>query len=163
MYLAYEQLPQIPEIFMSAIYEKIAQGKDEFDKKYNAINYEFYSLQDQSDFINWVRAEIISKIIQNPNKVNQYKIGVHLIKHKIAIHKDHNRDATINYILDPGGDAVVTRFYDEDQKTEIKEVQIPVKTWHALQTNIFHGIHGISPDRKRIAITIGVDINDIKF
>ncbi len=103
MYLAFEHLPTLPEIFIPLIYDKIIQGKDEFDKKYNAVNYEFLSLQANDDLVIWIRNNVISKIVTDQSKIDIYKIGVHLIKNKIAIHKDHDRDATINYILDSGG------------------------------------------------------------
>jgi hypothetical protein len=86
-------------------------------------------------------------------------------------HSDATRNYTLIYLLDPGGDNVITTFYKEkDQplhrpnKTfvdyyslldKVASVRIKPRTWTVLNSTILHGVENI--ERPRYAIQIGLD------
>ena len=80
------------------------------------------------------------------------RVFIQIIKNGIGIHKDIGRSKVYNYLLDTGGDNVYTRFYDEDKKTELFKINIPLHTWHQLDVTGYHNVTGIQQDR--ISITI---------
>lgn len=84
----------------------------------------------------------------------ELKIRYQVLEHRVPIHKDIGRVAAINYILDAGGDNVVTRWYEDDKQTVKFEKQIPIHVWHRIDTTVYHGIHGIQD--KRLALTISL-------
>lgn len=152
----YKRLPQIPEDILKLILGRVARQGDEFAKEFNATNYEYYSLMGFPLVVDWIDKYILSQLYSPESWKSTVTIGAHLIKPKVAIHKDHTRDECLNYILKTGGDQVMTRFYEEDQLTITEEYHLRSWTWHALKTNVYHGIHGIQSDSHRIAITIDV-------
>jgi len=84
----------------------------------------------------------------------ELKIRYQVLEHNVPIHKDIGRVAAINYLLFAGGDNVVTRWYEDDKETVKFEKQIPLHTWHKIDTTVYHGIHGI--EDKRLALTISL-------
>lgn len=93
-------------------------------------------------------------------------------------HLDSSRNYVLMYILDLGGDSVLTSFYKEDNKpfyrmrlvdsdpltinnysqlTEIDSACFPSHTWVLLNGRILHGVSNI--ETTRIAFQIGVEKN----
>ena len=69
----------------------------------------------------------------------------------VPIHIDVGRNDTINYIINTGGDNVITSWYDENG-TEQFSVCIPKQTWHWLKVDVPHGVHNIKAIR--VAVTV---------
>jgi hypothetical protein len=87
-------------------------------------------------------------------------------------HVDFSRRYTLNYILDTGGDNVLTNFYCEDGfnllRTDIPDrsyqyknlnlidsVQFEPNRWHILNTKIIHGVTNIISPRISVQIGLG--------
>lgn len=75
-----------------------------------------------------------------------------LIFGDIIIHKDPERTLAYNYILDQGGDMVLTNFYS-DKKNLIYSENIKLHQWVKLNTSIFHNVTGLSATRVAISVT----------
>lgn len=80
------------------------------------------------------------------------RVFVQIVRSGIDIHKDTGRTIIYNYILETGGDNVYTRFFDEDQETELYKINIPKHTWHQLDVTYFHDVVGIEKDRVAISV-----------
>jgi hypothetical protein len=76
-----------------------------------------------------------------------------IVRPGMRIHKDVNRAWCYNYLITSGNGETV---WYEDDKTTIKEsAVIPEKTWHWINTSVFHTVNNIEEDR--LAITIFED------
>ena len=151
----FKRLPPLPPELEAQVWARVRVGGDEFNPRYGAINYEFFCLDEHAPIRDWVRARVLRELV-DADALEDISIGVHAIKPAIKIHKDHERDACLNYLLDVGGEGVRTVFYGEDRATELEAHVIPRGVWHALQTDVFHGVEGIAADRARVALTIGL-------
>lgn len=75
------------------------------------------------------------------------------------IHKDP-RDIAINFLLNLGGDNVLTSFYNDDNQL-IYEETIDIHKWHWFSTKTNHCIKNISG--RRAAISLSVENPDEDF
>ena len=72
----------------------------------------------------------------------------------IPVHKDMgNRKLAYNYLLSLGGDNVKTMIFNESKKILQSEI-LPLKTWHSIKTDMFHGVFGLYKDTPRISLSI---------
>lgn len=90
-------------------------------------------------------------------------------------HIDATRSYTLMYLVDQGGDNVITRWYKEkdgplvrperslhsqisniyDKLEEIDSVYIPLRRWCLLHSKIIHGAFNLTRARKSIQISLG--------
>jgi len=69
---------------------------------------------------------------------------------KLGIHTDFGRKTAINYIINTGGENVITKWFSG---TEIIHQEIIVeKKWHKIVVNINHCVENITSDRYAITI-----------
>lgn len=136
-------LPSIPVDLESHVFSSI-EGMDLFHKKNDV--YKIFDAAPQ-----------LKEFLKDFFDLSIYNIRVQSITSDPLIHVDHNRTEAINYIISPGGDNVITSFYN-DQLTVIEEIQIHSKKWHRLKVDTKHSVRNIiSPPR--VAITIHIPIN----
>ena len=83
-----------------------------------------------------------------------FKCQYQIISPEIRIHKDKGRNFAYNYILEQGGDKVVTAVYDEDQTTVLQSEIVPLYKWHRLDVSKFHGVHNIDHDKLRYSLSV---------
>ena len=76
-----------------------------------------------------------------------------LIYTGLPIHKDLARTIAYNYLLVSGGHDVKTIIYDND-KNILETYIIPLKTWHSINTDMYHGVDGILLNNVRVALSI---------
>ncbi len=92
----------------------------------------------------------------------------HYIKHQEGTgvhptHIDYGRKYAINYIIDTGGDNVITYWTKDDKSTILKEVVIESHRWHILHVNpVWHGVKGIKLGRLRSIISICFNPTDME-
>ena len=82
-------------------------------------------------------------------------------------HCDRNRRVAINYLLNLGGDDVVTTFYHQTRKTndlsrgenllyqhvtELETHRIPSKQWHAFDPQRYHSVENITERRYYVSL-----------
>jgi hypothetical protein len=70
----------------------------------------------------------------------------------MPIHKDQVTKIKINYLIVPGGENVLTRFYDDNYELT-HELQIEPFRWHLLDGSVHHEVINIDPDKYRFAVT----------
>jgi hypothetical protein len=114
---------------------------------------DFFQLRAASDeLIAWCNDNI--KGVPFPFKA-QYQI----IGYGIPIHRDRAlpngkpRTLAFNYLLDCGGEDVVTSIYD-DSYNLIESHIIKLHRWHSIKVDMLHGVSGLTPGRFRIAISL---------
>ena len=82
--------------------------------------------------------------------VAQYQI----IYKGIPVHKDMgNRKLAYNYLLSLGGDSVKTIIFNDSKKI-LQSETLPLKAWHSIKTDMFHGVFGIHKDTPRISLSV---------
>ncbi len=68
----------------------------------------------------------------------------------LGVHTDFGRKTAINYIINTGGDNVITKWFSGSDV--IFEEIIPEKRWHKIMVNINHCVENITSDRYAITI-----------
>ena len=146
-HIEYINLPNVPEHLIEPIQDIINKKP----KHYSSVTseYEYFKTKNVSQELKDFLQSIFDFEIYP-----QYQ----LVYDGLPIHIDKgNRVIAYNYLLDTGGDNVHTIVYDSNYKPlEIKKLEL--KKWHSINTSMLHGVHGIMPNRVRIAISIGSDI-----
>jgi len=138
MNVEYLDLPTI-DIDMNQIFETIYRGQNLHHVPTNG----YYGI-----FKPKGNLEYLGELLFNESYVSR----VHVMwPPRLPIHKDSNRFAAYNYVIDPGGDDVYTCFYDEDQNL-IEKVKIEPFKWHKLNVKTFHNVEGMT--RPRIGLTV---------
>lgn len=86
----------------------------------------------------------------------QYRVTVQVIKNTIPIHVDIGRSVVFNYIIDTGGDDIHTIFYSKNNEdyTIIESHNIKPFKWHRLNVATPHSVSTISPNNKRISLSV---------
>ena len=69
------------------------------------------------------------------------------------IHRDKGTKTKFIYLLDTGGDSVVTNFYDDDQTTIVDSVVLEPHRWCILKVDSYHSVAGVENGKTRFAIT----------
>jgi len=75
------------------------------------------------------------------------------------IHKDLRKHA-INYVVDTGGDDVITEFYDDDENIIASYKQEPGEWYFLNSGNYKHCVKGITGRRKQVSYSIYKDFTE---
>tara|TARA_B100000508_G_C11283016_1_gene191475 strand:+ start:94 stop:570 length:477 start_codon:yes stop_codon:yes gene_type:complete len=86
-----------------------------------------------------------------------------IVRRGLHTHIDQNRKIVYNYLIDTGGDAVNTIWFEDDRKTEQYRKCIPSNTWHSLDVSIPHTVQGIKGTRIAITVFKKLDKNFIGY
>jgi len=72
------------------------------------------------------------------------------------LHKDIGRDIAYNYLIDLGGDNIVTSVFDgwQDDKKLLQSEILPLKKWHSLNVSNYHQVDGLIEGVPRVAISV---------
>jgi hypothetical protein len=73
--------------------------------------------------------------------------GFQIISGDLPAHKDIGTEIKLTYLINTGGDRVLTNFYAEDKITVTDSYMIPEGRWHLLQANRYHGVHNVESTR----------------
>lgn len=79
-----------------------------------------------------------------------------LIPGPSRIHADVYRELAYNYIVDCGGDAVATCFYNDDRSPLVEHIIQPHR-WHLLNVDVLHNVKNITGTRIAITAFINAD------
>lgn len=137
-YYRYVNLPKLPEELIAGINKNF----DEYEVKVQADTYTWSNSFNQ-DINAWCRNNICD---------NMYW-GFQIIRGDLATHVDRETEIKFIYLLDTGGDNVVTSFYKEDNATVVDSVVLEPHRWHILKVDIPHGVTGVEYGRTRFSIT----------
>jgi collagenase-like PrtC family protease len=173
MLFSYLNLPQVPEFLEKLCLNNInlIDNHDELDRL-NKLEGVGHSITFIPSIVQvWLKNNIL---IPNFDPVpaemlTQTMLHVsHYIKHHEGVgvhptHFDYGRNYAINYIIDPGGDDVVTYWTEDDRHTVIKEIKIEPRRWHVLKVKPdWHGVKGIRIGRLRSIISICLSPSDLE-
>jgi len=147
-YIEYIDLPTIPEHLIEPLPEIINKSPKNFS--YVSSEYAYFKTRYVNDDLkSWLQPLFEFEI--HP----QYQ----LVYDGLPIHVDRgNRIFAYNYLLDTGGNDVKTAIYDENHKL-LQSEKLELKRWHRINTAMPHSVHGINPNKVRIAISIGFHKN----
>lgn len=174
MIFSYLDIPSLPTEFI----DQCKQNIDMID------NNDFLNTKNKKEGIghsvtfipnhitSWIKQNCIAPLFKGeiPYEAHGFMLHVsHYIKHEQGngihpIHFDYGREYAINYVIDPGGDNVVTSWYEDDKKTIIEEVEIEPFRWHIIKVKpTYHGVRGIRLGRLRCVISTNFNVPDDKF
>jgi hypothetical protein len=139
-YIEYINFPSIPDEVLDPV-ETIINSK----RTNSIVKQDFF----QGRSINNKLQDWLEKNLSF-NFDAQYQI----IYSGIPIHKDMgNRKLAYNYLLAQGGSNVKTMIFDDSKKL-LQSETLPLRTWHSIKTDMFHGVFGIYKDTPRISLSI---------
>ena len=140
MYITYLDFPNIPEELLESIEDII-----------NKPRYESVVTQ------NFFQTRLVNKNLEDWLEKNlpcKFMVRYQIIYPGLPIHKDMgNRKLAYNYLLSLGGNNVKTMIFDESKKL-LQSETLPLKTWHSIKTDMYHGVFGIQSETPRIALSV---------
>lgn len=139
-------VPQVPEELLDPVEAIIAASCEKMLVK-DFATFEYKTVNPALD-----------KWVHDTFKVKCYA-KYQVIHHGIPIHKDRpafpgDRRMAFNYLLQLGGNNVKTTVYADDKTTILQQEIIPLKTWHSLVVEEWHGVDGLTPGLPRVALTV---------
>jgi hypothetical protein len=146
-------LPRIPDELIPNIYQSITNGTDmTYDGPNIRLKEEFGS------YYGWYKPSDDVQQWFSTNITPEIYFGIQVIKERMPIHRDFGptpesmTELKFNYILDTGGDNVVTNYYDKD-KNLIQSYILEPHIWYILNVRELHNVDNIELGRSRISIT----------
>ena len=140
-YIQYVNLPQIPE----EILDRISRNFDEYRKSPGTqINPDTYWWSDSFN-------EEINQWGQQNICADMY-FAFQAAAGDLRVHKDHQTKIKLSYLLDCGGDNVLTEFFD-DQNNKLASYCIEPNRWHIFKADTAHQVINTSPGQIRFSIT----------
>jgi len=139
-YIQYENLPSIPEELLDPI-ETIINSP----RTHSVVKQDFFQGRPVSNELqDWLEKNLSFDFVV------QYQI----IYYGIPIHKDEgNRKLAYNYLLAQGGNKVNTVIFDDNKKL-LQSVILPLKSWHSIKTDMYHGVFGLQKNNPRISLSV---------
>jgi hypothetical protein len=137
-YYRYINLPRIPQ----SIIDQINFNFSEYELKFTSGVYTW------SDSFN----EPINQWCQQ-NICDEMYWAFQIIRGDLNVHKDNGTLTKFCYLLDTGGDNVITNFFDDDKTTVLDSVVLEPHRWHVLKVDSFHNVKNIESGRIRFSIT----------
>ena len=145
-YIQYLNLPAIPNEILAKIPTDSADYTD-FSKIVipNGKNKDRYRWTDvnNQELNQWCNENICADMYY----AFQFMIG------NSRLHKDIGTLTKINYVLDTGGDDVLTEFFADDQVTKLASYKIEPKRWHIFKADTYHQVINVKPGKTRFAVT----------
>ena len=137
-YYRYVELPKLPTELIAGINRNF----DDYEIKVQADTYTWSNSFNQE--VNaWCQKNICADLYW----------GFQIIRGNLITHIDRETTVKFVYLLDTGGDNVVTSFYADDNTTVIDSVVLEPHRWHILKVDAPHGVTGVDADRTRFSIT----------
>ena len=143
-YFRYVNFPAIPDEVLADINWNLKQYTRKAESK---IPDEFLWSDDHNQTLDrWGKANICSDMY----------FAFQIISNDLPIHKDMGSVYKLNYILDPGGDNVVTEWYADDKETLLQRSKLEARRWHMFKADTYHAIKNMQASRTRFAVTARV-------
>ena len=143
MQVRYLNLPTIP---LDLIQEEISILKSNTDPSNRVFpNYKWTSAS-KTKIENWCNANISENLVW----------GLQVMSGDLILHVDAPTKIKISYIIETGGNNVITEFYkDFEIKPEnlLDKICIEPFRWHILNVNTPHRIIGVDQGKTRISLT----------
>jgi len=131
--IRYINLPQIP----AGIIDNLNYNFDQYDQRNRLGDVYLWSDSFNAEVNEWCRANISKDMYW----------GFQIISGDLPAHKDIGTEIKLTYLINTGGDGVLTNFYEEDKITVTNSYNIPAGRWHLLQANRYHSVHNVESVR----------------
>lgn len=139
-YIEYINFPNLPDDLLESVEDIINKPRGNSIVKQDY----FQSRPISNELQDWLEKNLPFKFIV------QYQI----IYLGLPIHKDKaNRKLAYNYLLSQGGNKVSTVVFDDDKKPLQSEL-LPLKTWHSIKTDMYHGVFGLQSKIPRVSLSV---------
>jgi hypothetical protein len=142
-YIQYLNLPLVPQ----ELIDQLSRNFDEYEKSSDPvyINHEHYwwSKSFNEEINAWCQQNICADMY----------FGFQAATGILRIHKDPYPKVKLNYLIEPGGDNVLTEFFSEDHSKKLASYQIEPNRWHLIDVKVPHHIINTEPGKIRFAIT----------
>jgi hypothetical protein len=139
-YIQYLNLPKIPQYVIDSLIRDVEQHRAHHNSNKYGNVYVWSDLS--TDLLNtWCRENISDEMYY----------GLQLMPNDVPIHQDVGTKIKINYLIDTGGNNVLTNFYDNDGTTELASYCIDVGRWHIFKADTHHEVKNI--ENTRISVT----------
>jgi len=138
-YYRYLNLPSIPkDIFINYNF-------DEYEKKVQGLINPGYVWTDSfnNDIDKWCKENVCADMY----------FAFQIIKTDISVHIDNQTKIKFLYILETGGDNVITEWYSEDKETVIDSVIIEPNKWCMIRVDSPHSVKNVENGKTRFSIT----------
>ncbi len=138
--IRYLNLPNIPDYLLEELNQLLNNNKPE-DRLF--LTYRWTSAS-KTKIEEWCNKNISENLIW----------GLQIITGDLDLHIDTPTRVKISYIIEPGGDNVITEFYKDFKSNVLLDtMKIDAKRWHILNVGIPHKVSGIDPGKVRISLT----------
>jgi hypothetical protein len=141
-FIQYLNLPRVPD----DILRQVPRDPAKYDQWINGVkNLETYKWSDQynREVNAWCQENICAEMY----------FGFQMIFGCNEIHKDVGTLTKINYVIDTGGQSVMTNFFADDQQTVLASYEIEPHRWHIFKADAYHQVTGLDPALVRFSIT----------
>lgn len=136
--IRYLNFPKLPD----SLLEQINFNFDEYEKKVQGNNH-VWTDSFNSEVNAWCQKNICSDMY----------FAFQIINGNLRIHKDTGTKTKLNYLLELGGDNVITNFYEDDKVTITHSYVIESHRWHILKADSYHGVTNVEPGKYRVSIS----------
>jgi len=140
MYITYIDFPNVPEHLLESIEDIVNKPRCE-------------SIVTQ----NYFQTRLVNKNLEDWLEKNlpcKFMVRYQIIYTGIPIHKDEgNRKLAYNYLLAQGSNNARTIIFDDSKKILQSEI-LPLKTWHSIKTDMYHGVFGLQKNIPRVSLSV---------
>ena len=137
-YIKYINWPRVPD----SILKNIPNDDSEYKIKFNYSTFN-WSESNNQELDAWAKQNISQDMY----------FAFSLTKGDLVLHKDVNTILKLNYVINPGGEKVVTKFWADDKKHLLAEYVIEPHRWHIFKSDTYHSVHGIEKNQTRFSVT----------
>jgi hypothetical protein len=140
-YIQYLNLPQIPDDLL----QKINKDFNSYKKQPGHYNQDTYWWSDSfnNEINDWCQKNICADMY----------FGFQASTGNLDLHKDHVTKTKLTYLLDCGGDNVLTEFFDDDYRTKLATYIIQKNRWHIFKADTSHRVLNVESGKIRFSIT----------
>ena len=138
-YYQYLNLPSVPkDIFVNYNF-------DEYEKKVQGVVNPGYVWTDSFNYSidKWCKENVCADVY----------FAFQIIKTDIDIHIDNQTKIKFLYILETGGNDVITEWYSEDKKTVVNSVVLEPNKWCMIKVDSPHSVKNVESGKTRFSIT----------
>lgn len=136
--IRYLNLPKLPDSLLKQINFNI----DEYEKKFQVNDY-IWTDSFNKEVNAWCQENICADMY----------FAFQIMNGNLGIHKDFGTKTKLIYLLELGGDNVITNFYEDDKVTVTHSYVIESHRWHILKADSYHSVTNVEPGKCRFSIT----------
>lgn len=140
-YYRYINLPLIPQ----SVVATMEMNFDKYEKRDAGRHGDTYKWSDSfnTEINKWCQENIC----------NEMWWAFQFIKGDLGIHQDVVTKYKFVYLLDTGGDDVITEWFNDDKTEVVDSVVLEPLRWHILKVDTWHSVRGVKEGSTRYSVT----------